>query len=351
MRVGVKVRAFLHRAIDKLVPAEILLFEKVTSLTTAHALGAVARLRIADALGDAPATAGELAAKLGLDADALHRTLRLLASAGIFALGDDGRFSHTRRSETLKAGHRSRMRDAADYFSGDANAGAYVRYDDWLKTGKAPYETLHGMNVFQRFQEHPAEGAVFDQLMMGITLIHARLVARLYPFSEVRRLCDVGGGRGTLLSELLITHRHLTGVLFDAQSVVDSAASLLESRGVLSRVERVAGSFFEPSVPAGCDAYCMKNVLHDWDDETCVRILKNVRAAMSPGARLLVIETLVPANSVDAYGTTADVHMGVVCSGRERSRDDFERLFAASGLRLERVLDGSAIAVIEARVQ
>ncbi len=348
LRLGVRARAFLHRAVDKLVPADVLVFERVTSLAVTHALGAVARLRIADALDDGPATAEELGAKLSLDADALHRTLRLLASVGIFELRSDGRFEHNRRSRVLRTSHRSRVRDAAEYFSGDANASAYVRYDDWLKTGRSPYEAVHGMNVFERFARFPSEGAVFDQLMMGITLIHARMVARLYPFAEVQRICDVGGGRGTLLSELLLHHGHLRGVLFDAQAVVDSAVSLLDHRGVGHRVERVAGSFFE-NVPEGCDAYLLKNVLHDWDDATCVKILARVRAVMKPSARVLVVETLVPRNSTDPYGTAADVHMGVVCTGRERSQEDYARLFEACGLRPGRVFDGSAIAVIEAR--
>jgi C-methyltransferase len=347
LRAGVRLRSLLHRAVDKLVPAQVLVFERVTSLVITHALGSVARLRIADALDDGPKTAGQLAMPLELDADALHRTLRLLTTAGIFRLRSDGRFEHTRRSRVLRSVDPSRTREAAEYFTGAPNASAYMAYDGWLKTGESPYETQQGMTVFERFAKHPDEGAVFDQLMMGITLVHARMVARLYPFSEVRRLCDVGGGRGTLLSELLLHHAHLHGVLYDAPAVVESAQALLAHRGVLSRVERLGGSFFE-KVPAACDAYLLKNVLHDWDDETCVKLLRNVRAACGPGARVLVVETLLEPNQSDPYGATADVHMGVVCTGRERSRADYAQLFARSGLTMGRVFDGSAIAVIEA---
>jgi hypothetical protein len=347
-----RLRSIAHRAIDALVPAEVLVFERVTSLAVSHALGAVARLRVADALSDAPATAAELAQRLDLrvEVDALHRTLRMLASNGIFELRRDGRFVHNRRSAVLRASHCSRVRDAAEYFASDANAQAYLHYESWLRTGRSAYETVHGMNVFQRFARCPEEGAVFDQLMMGITLFHARLIARLYPFAEVHRLCDVGGGRGTLLSELLVHHHHLHGVLYDASNVVESAASLLEQRGVLARVERIAGSFFE-SVPSGCDAYVLKNVLHDWDDATCNRLLHNVRAAMSRSSRVLVVETLMPANSTDPYGAIADVHMGVVCAGRERSEGDYAALLEQADLALCRVFDGGVIAVMEARMQ
>ncbi len=347
MRYGIKLRGLLHRAVDAVIPPELLIYERVTSLAVTHAVGAVARLRIADALDDGPLTAAELAARLKLDADALHRTLRLLATSGIFALDATGRFSHTRRSLVLRAAHPSRTRDAAEYFTGAPNASAYVQFDGWLRTGKSPFESLHQMNVFERFAQHPDESEVFNQVMMGVTLVHARVIARLYPFTEVQRLCDVGGGRGTLLSELLLQHPHLTGVLYDAPSVVESARGLFDRRGVASRAERVGGSFFE-SVPKGCDAYCLKNVLHDWEDETCVKILKNVRDACEPGARVLVFETLLESNETDLYGSTADVHMGMVCQGRERSRDDFARLFAAAGLKPGRVFNASTIAVIEA---
>jgi hypothetical protein len=350
LRLGTRLRSFLHRAIDAVVPAEVLVLEQVTSMITAHALGSVARLGVADALDSAPRTAEELAAGLKLEPDALHRTLRMLAAQGIFRLSRDGRFSHNRRSRTLKAAHRSRARAAADYFSSAPNASAYLAFDGWLRTGKSPYETVHGMNVFERFAAYPAEGQLFDQVMIGITLIHARLMAGLYPFAEVKRVCDVGGGRGALLSELLLKHRHLSGVLYDAPAVVDSAGALLQHRGVEERVERVAGTFFE-RVPGGCDAYLLKNVLHDWDDSTCVKILSNVRAAMHDGARVLVVETLLPKNDTDLYGSTADVHMGVVCTGRERSREDYAQLFRQSGLSLGRVFDASAIAVIEARLK
>jgi hypothetical protein len=347
LSAGIKLRSMLHRAIDKMVPSEILMFEHVMGLARAHALGAVARLRVADALAAGPRTAAELAAKLGVDADVLHRTLRMLATIGVFELRPDGTFRNTRRSRALRSSHPSRTRDAADYFTASPNALVYLDYDEWLRTGRSPYEGVHGMKVFDRFAQHPDEGATFDQLMMGLTLLHARAVARLYPFREVNRLCDVGGGRGTLLSELLLHHGHLRGVLYDAPAVVESAESLLKHRGVLPRVERVGGSFFE-KVPKGCDAYVLKNVLHDWDDATCVKLLGNVRAACDSGARVLVVETLLETNQKDPYGATADVHMGMTCTGRERSRAQYARLFEEAGLRSGRVFDGSAIAVVEA---
>jgi hypothetical protein len=184
--------------------------------------------------------------------------------------------------------------------------------------------------------------------MMGLTVTLAPFVADAYPFAEVARVCDVGGGRGTLLSELLVRHRHLRGVLCDAPAVLASARPLLDRRGVLSRVELTAGNFFE-SVPTGADAYILKNVLHDWDDEASRTILATCRRAMGPGARLLVVETLVPRNAARGFGPFSDLQMMVACSdGRERSRGDLTRLFEAADLRPGRVFETPVVAVLEA---
>lgn len=139
-----------------------------------------------------------------------------------------------------------------------------------------------------------------------------------------------------LLSEVLLHHPGLTARIVDAPGVLDSARRLLAARGVADRVELVAGSFFD-SVPAGADAYLLKNVLHDWDDDRSSKILRNCRLAMAPGQRLLIIEQLVEADS-EHPATMVDLHMRVVCGeGRERARADFERLLAATGFRLARV--------------
>jgi hypothetical protein len=154
------------------------------------------------------------------------------------------------------------------------------------------------MTLWQWFDEHTDEREIFAHAMMGLTVGDAPVIAKLYPFREIVPVCDVGGGRGTLLSELLIRHPHLKGVLCEGPGVLESARTLFEARGVLDRVDLVPGTFFE-SVPTGADAYLLKNVLHDWDDATCVKILRVVRAAAAPGARLLVAESLVERDSRD----------------------------------------------------
>jgi hypothetical protein len=182
---------------------------------------------------------------------------------------------------------------------------------------------------------------------MGMSIADAPIIARLYPFSEVQSVCDVGGGRGTLLSELLIRHTHLRGMLCDSEGVLASARELLAARGVLSRVTLSAHDFFE-RVPSGAEAYLLKNILHDWDDERCATILRNVREAAGVGGRVLIAEALLERYSHDPIAVPADLQMLVACSaGRERSLAEFENLLTKSGFRLRRRFSYPTLSVLE----
>ena len=216
-----------------------------------------------------------------------------------------------------------------------------------LVTGDNAFERVFGKHVWAWFDEHPDEREMFAQAMMGITVRDAPQVATLYPFAEVKTVCDVGGGRGTLLSELLIRHPHLHGILCDGAGVLDSAKSLLAARGVESRVTLSPGSFFE-AVPTGADVYVLKNILHDWDDATCRRILTVVRRAMAPGQRLVIVDAHIEKNDADNLGAFVDLQMMMVCAnGRERSRGELEALLSATGFRPGRCFPYPTVSVLE----
>jgi hypothetical protein len=188
---------------------------------------------------------------------------------------------------------------------------------------------------------------MFAHCMMGMTVHDAPAIAKLYPFGEVGRLCDVGGGRGTLLSEIVLRHPNVRGVLCDGEGVIASARELLDARGVLDRVELAAGSFFE-KVPSGCDAYLLKNILHDWDDATSTKILGVVRKAMKPGQKIILCEMLVDEMARDTMGTHVDLQMMIACEeGRERSLEEFQKLLSDSGFRFTRVFPFPTVSVIE----
>jgi hypothetical protein len=348
VRCTLQLRRLLQRCADALVPADVVLLERGFALTQSLQLGAIARKRIADALQGGPRSAQELAERTGCDADALHRTLRSLAAWGIFELDEQGRFSNNRVSRALCSDQPSRISAMVEYFASASNVAAWMDFPRTLATGRSAFARVHGTSVWEWFAAHPDEEMTFADAMLGVTFNDAPFIAALYPFQELRRLCDVGGGRAMLLSELLLRHPGLRGVLYEASGVLPAARRLLDQRGVAERVECLAGSFFD-EVPAGCDAYLLKSVLHDWDDAHVRKILGNVRRAMPADGRLILVEMMLERNEPSQPAAGVDVHMLVVCQdGRERSRSDFEALLSTCGFRLARVFTGPTLAVLEA---
>jgi hypothetical protein len=346
VRAALWMRRLFQKLADMMVPREVALFERSIGLAVAHVFSAVVRFRIADELQERMSTS-ELAKRTGTDPDALHRTLRGLAAMGVFTMHPDGTVEHNHLSRGLRTGDRNRLSEWLLYFGSGSNAAAWADFAETLRTGKSAFDRVHGMTVWEWFDGHPDEREMFAHAMMGLTFNDAPFVARLFPFEECKRLCDVGGGRGTLLSELLLRYPHLQGVLCDGPGVITSAREFLRDRGVLDRVELVAGSFFE-KVPSGCDTYLMKNILHDWDDEKSRVILRTVRKAMAPGAKLLLVESLIEQNVPEEIVAVADLQMMIACSdGRERSPEDFRALFEATGFRLGRVRRGATVSVLE----
>ncbi len=347
---AMRLRHLLRAAADAVVPAPAAVFEQMTGYMATHLLRAAARLRLAEILEEAgPLGAAELAARTGTGADGLGRLLRGLATLGVFVRRPDGRFANNRRSRTLLAAAPISLRDCALYFGSDSQQRAWQGLEQALSNGASAFERVHGMSTWDWFDRHPEEREAFAGAMVGITRLYAAGVAASYPFAEVRRICDVGGGHGDLLAEVLLRHPHLRAVLLDGAGVLATARPFLAARGVLERVELAAGSFFE-AVPEGCDAYLLKNILHDWDDRRAAEILANCRRAMRPGSRLLVVEALVEAGTTRDIGPLSDLQMMVICSGgRERGRADYARLFAAAGLRAGRVVPmPGPMSVIEA---
>jgi hypothetical protein len=348
IRLVLGLRSFLHRLADRLCPAEVVMFERATSIAQTAILGAVCEHDIPDLLEErGPLGAKAIADARQLDADAVHRTLRALATKGLFVMRSDGTFENNRLSRTLLSGKLLRTREWALYFSSKSNASAWIDYARTLETGKSAFTRVHGKSVWRWFDEHEDEREMFAHCMMGITVQDAPVIAKLYPFSEVKRLCDVGGGRGTLLSEIVMRHPNVRGVLCDGEGVIASARELLEARGVLDRVELAPGSFFE-KVPSGCDAYMMKNILHDWDDATSAQILGVVRAAMKPGQKIILCEKIVDHLARDLIGPQVDLQMMIACDeGRERSVEEFAKLFEATGFRFTRVFPFPTTSVVE----
>lgn len=323
-------------SIGRCVPAPNLV-EMIGGVVRTAAVGAAARHGIADLVAQRPLAAGEIAKWTGTNPDAMHRLLRLLVSLGVLACTEDGRFAATEVSRQLTSDHPSSLRAYAQYFGSASNIQAYADLDGTLRDGGCAFDRVHGQTMWQWFDDHADEARTFAQQMRGFTALVAPLVARSPSFSSVTCLCDVSGGTGTLLSEILLIHPKLRAILFDRASVLAFADELLGRKGVLGRVQKAAGDFFE-EVPAGADGYVLKDVLHNWDDARSTKILANIRRAAEPGARLFVVEVLLEQDEFDLQKAVYDVHMMVSCSGgRQRSRSELENLFGESSFRMDQV--------------
>jgi len=337
---------FIHGIADAMTPPELRLFQKVTSGNVAMCLGVAARHNFTDVIGSRRITASELATELCLNEGAVHRVLRALASQGVFTMHIDGTIQNNATSRAMSNDNPMRLREAALYFTSLSNVHAWANLEHSLKTGESAFDSVHGKSVWDWFDEFPDEREVFGAAMMGGTTAQASTVASLYPFAELRHVCDVGGGQGTLLSELLIRFPKLTGTLCDRPGVLEAAVPFLQQRGVLNRVTRAPGDFFQAIVP-GHECYLLKNILHDWNDDDCVKILKTIRAAAPVGARVLIFEFLQERNDATGISPMADLQMLVACDGRERSRDDFTKLLSEAGFKTGRIVEHPIISLIE----
>ncbi len=310
----------------------------------AQALRVAAELKIADLLQEGPRSVDDLATAAGADARALHRVLRFLAGEGVFREEKAGLFAQTE----LSAGLRSDLPDSPRDFIRMINSEAYTAWGELLhtaQTGETAFDHVFGASRFAWLDEHPEAAALFQRGMVALGSGNNDEAARAYDFSPCRLVVDVGGGHGQLLSAIVTRNPHLGGVLLDRPNGIEAAR-----RGVggpLPRCELQAGDFFA-GVPAA-DTYVLKKVIHDWDDEKASRILRNCRASLRPGGRVLVIETIVPPGNEPDPIKLMDVNMLVVTGGMERTEGDYARLFAMAGLRLARVIPTeAALSILEA---
>jgi predicted O-methyltransferase YrrM len=306
----------------------------VLGYRVSQAISVVAELGIADLLASGPRTADDLAAVAGAHGPSLYRVLRLLASEGVFAETEDGRFELTPMAGVLRREGPGPVRALALQIARDAVWRSWGSLLHAVRTGETAFEHVHGVDFFAYYRQHPQERIVFDQLMAALTASTVRAVAVAYDFSGVGTVVDVGGGRGALAIGLLDAYAHLRGIVFDQPVVAADARQAIARAGLADRCEAVGGDFFA-AVPPGGDAYLLKFILHDWDDERCVSILRTCRRAMPRTGRLLVVELLVPRGTAPSFAKSQDVNMLVnSLGGQERTEAEYRALFAAAGFDL-----------------
>jgi hypothetical protein len=296
-----------------------------------------AKLKLADLLKDGPRTVAHLATAAGVHEPALYRVLRALASVGIFAEIKSGRFKLTPLAATLQTGAPASLRGWA------LMANEKYTWDAWeellygVKTGEIPFLKAHGVLPFEYLEKHPEDLEVFGEAMTSLSRTENPTIAAAYKFSKVRTVVDVGG-HGSLLATILKANPKLKGVLFDQPSVIARARKdqHMTTKSIAERSLFESGSFFE-AVPAGGDAYIMKYILHDWNDEQCVKILESCRVAMNEKGRVLVVDNVIPSGNGPSWGKLLDIQM-LVIGGRERTKKEFATIFAQAGLKMTRVL-------------
>jgi ubiquinone/menaquinone biosynthesis C-methylase UbiE len=310
-----------------------------------QAMSVVADLKIADLLATGERRVDDLAREAGCDADALYRIMRLLAAEGVFRETVARCFELTELGAELRSdgpGGSSdfiRMLNSQPYL-------AFAQLGHSVRSGLPAFDRVFGKSRFDWLADHPDEAALFQRAMIGLGQGANEAVANAYDFGPFASVMDVGGGHGHLLEAILARHSHLSGVLFDLPSGLQVRKS--DAGSDLPRTEFVAGDFFS-FVPAGADVYVMKKVIHDWNDKQAIAILRNCRDAVTPHGRVLVVETIIPPGNEPHPIKLIDANMLVVTGGVERTQAEYEALFEAAGLQLERVISTiQPISVLEA---
>jgi hypothetical protein len=337
---------------DQQLPPSIQLSRMISSVWIPQTIHAAAALGVADALGSATRPSATVAAAVGAHPGATRRLLRAMVALGLCTHSPDG-FTLTPLGACLRSDATDSVRSWALLMGGRMVWDNWARLTDCVRSGDSAPQLIAGKNAFEWLAEHPEEFAVFDRSMQELTARLSGLVAASYDFSAARTVMDVGGGHGALLPAILAANTTLRGIVFDQPHCRPGAEALAERHGTAARTSFVGGDFFA-AVPEGADVYLLKSVIHDWDDERSIAILRACRAALRGEARLVIVEMVVPAepgsSPLDQLVASTDLNMLVATGGSERTEAEYRALCAAAGLAITRILPTpSPFGLIETR--
>lgn len=323
------------------------LFQMATGFVASQAIYAAAHFNIAEHLAHGPSSIDALAAKTGAHAGSLHRVLRALASVGVFTETTPRTFANTPMSELLRPGVAN-SQYAGVLMIGRHCYPAFGEIVHSVETGRPGFDKHFGAPLFDYLSKRPDDGHVFDQAMQSIHGPETPAMIAAYDFKQFNTIVDIGGGNGSTLLEILKSAPRARGVVFDLPGVVERTAPLIGAAGLADRCRAEAGSFFE-SVTKRADAYILRHIIHDWDDDKSVQILTRCREAAAPGARILIVESVIPEGNEPHPGKWLDIIMLAVPAGFERTESAYQSLTKAAGLKLTRIVPTkSPVSVIEA---
>ena len=311
-----------------------------------------AELGVCDGLGSGSVAGGDLAAHIQAEPALLMRLLRALCAFGILAEDEDGRFSNTDLGHLLRSDVPGSLRNAAMGLAEDAWWQAWGRFPTGVREGGQPFQLAHGRTFWQLAEEEPGVKARFNGFMAAQTTAFIPQLLEAFDFAACKRIVDVGGGNGALAAGILRANPATRATVFDLAAGLEGADAFLVGQGVRDRCDLMAGSFFD-AIPVGADVYLMRLVLHDWDDAGAAAILATCRRAMQPGARLLVMDHLLPVRVrdqlADRQSLALDLHMYVLFGARERTETELRGMLTDAGFAIENVAPTSPTAIIVAR--
>jgi len=332
------------------IPLPFQLSRLATSYWVPQAIYVAAELGVADALGDVTRGRAEIARVVGADPDSIRRLLRALVAIGVCTADDEGRFALTPLGACLRSDGPDSMRAWVLLVGGERVWGWWGRLVECVRTGRS-VPSLDGRDTWVEPTGDPGASDVFNQSMVQLTRHLAPAIAVSYDFSRFRTIVDVGGGYGALLPPILKANPELRGIVFDLERCRAGARALIEKTRLGDRYEFAGGDFFTDPLPKA-DAYLIKSVIHDWDDERSVAILSHIATAMDATAKLLIVERIVPerpgSSPFDGMLAHTDLYMMIVTGGRERTAAEFRALVERAGLRVARIVPTpAAMSIIE----
>jgi O-methyltransferase domain/Dimerisation domain len=311
------------------VPNVALAQRILSGIWMTKALYVAAKLDIADRLATEPKSAAELATETSVDADALGRVLRALASQGVFREEADGRYALNDEAAALRSGPGS-LKAMAALWGEPWHWQAWGGFDHCVATGRDAFSHVFGCGLFEFFSRHPERAQQFDEAMPSFSELEARAIAGSFEFGRFGSIVDVGGGRGLLLAAIRAVAPEIGATLFELPPVIERLvqSGLPHDRGL----KLAPGDMFE-ALPKGADLYILKNVLHDFGDEPCIRVLANCRKAMARGGRVLVAQDVIGGANLSGMGKLLDLQM-LLIGGRERTEREYAALLERAGLRM-----------------
>ena len=319
----------------------------INSYRFSQAVSVATRLGIPDLLTSGEKTAEQLAELVSVESGPLYQVLRASASCGVFEEDENGRFSNTPMSDCLRRDAQGPARILA-LLLGEVHFAAFGKLMQTVQSGEPAFELALGQSFYEYIARHEELGRMFHSLMTKLFSAEVSAVMNAYDFAGAGRILDVGGGRGTVTRALLARFPTLRCGLFDQPTVVNRTWEEFTADGIIERCIIEAGSFFE-AIPSGYNSYLLKHVLHNWTDDKCMAILKNVRRAIGGNGRLLLLEYVVPSGNQPSSAKELDLLMLTTFVGKERSESEFEKLLTKTGFKLNRVLNSTTeLNVLEA---